>query len=375
VGTNSISQGKSRIATLDYVTQNGGIIHEAISTQPWSGEAKVHVSIVNWSCQNKKQLYLDSKPVHCINSSLRDTTDVSQAARLKENLSRCFQGVIPVGKGFYISEQKTQNWIHSDSKNTEVLKPSISARDLTDNPYISPGRWIIDFNDRKLEDVSDYSLPFEHIRVHVKPERELNRELVMREKWWRFKRTNEAMRKALESLSYCFAVPRHSKWVIFLPVPSNWLPADSTAVVASEDFYILGILTSNVHRSWVKAQSSTLKGDTRYTHNTCFETFPFPQALSQTQIEKIRAAAQELHQYRSDQMEKKQWGITDLYNKFFNEPASQLYKLHAKLDALVMQAYGFKAKDDILEKLLELNLELAQKEKQGETIIGPWAPE
>jgi hypothetical protein len=40
-----------------------------------------------------------------------------------------------------------------------------------------------------------------------------------------------------------------------------------------------------------------------------------------------------------------------------------------------MQAYGFKAKDDILEKLLELNLELAQKEKQGETIIGPWAPE
>jgi hypothetical protein len=30
----------------------------------------------------------------------------------------------------------------------------------------------------------------------------------------------------------------------------------------------------------------------------------------------------ELHEYRSQQMETKQWGITQLYNKFFHEPAS-----------------------------------------------------
>ena len=48
VGTNSISQGKSRVAALDYVVQNGGIIYDAVSTQVWSGEANVHVSIVNW---------------------------------------------------------------------------------------------------------------------------------------------------------------------------------------------------------------------------------------------------------------------------------------------------------------------------------------
>lgn len=49
VATNSISQGKSRKVSLDYINENGGYIHEAISTQEWSGEAKVHVSIVNWS--------------------------------------------------------------------------------------------------------------------------------------------------------------------------------------------------------------------------------------------------------------------------------------------------------------------------------------
>jgi hypothetical protein len=73
-------------------------------------------------------------------------------------------------------------------------------------------------------------------------------------------------------------------------------------------------------------------------------------------------------------MEKKQWGITTLYNKFFHEPSSQLAKLHAQLDALVLAAYGFQPTDDLLEKLLTLNLELAAKEKRGEAIVGAWAP-
>jgi hypothetical protein len=73
-------------------------------------------------------------------------------------------------------------------------------------------------------------------------------------------------------------------------------------------------------------------------------------------------------------METKQWGITTLYNKFFNEPSSQLYQLHQQLDKLVMEAYKIQPEEDILEKLLTLNLELAEKEKQGIEIIGPWPP-
>ena len=71
----------------------------------------------------------------------------------------------------------------------------------------------------------------------------------------------------------------------------------------------------------------------------------------------------------------KQWGITKLYNEYFAEPTSQLHKLHAKLDRLVLQAYSFNPDDDLLEKLLTLNLELAAKEKRGEAIVGCWAPE
>lgn len=73
-------------------------------------------------------------------------------------------------------------------------------------------------------------------------------------------------------------------------------------------------------------------------------------------------------------MSAKQWGISLVYNKFFEEPTSQLFKLHAQLDRQVVQAYGFMDSDEILAKVLELNLKLAEKEKRGEPVVGPWVP-
>jgi hypothetical protein len=245
---------------------------------------------------------------------------------------------------------------------------------LAQNPHGKPERWIIDFSNMSIEESSNYDLPFEHIKVNVKPEREKNREAVMREKWWRFKRTNEAMRTAISTLSFYFAVPEVSKWAIFIPCPLEWLPGNKTKAVVSDDFYIFGILSSNIHCEWIHAQKSTLGASIAYTHNTCFETFPFPQTVDIKIVEKIRTKAEELHQYRTQQMETKQWGITTLYNKFFNEPSSQLYKLHQQLDKLVMDAYKFTPEDDILKKLLTLNLELAEKEKQGIKIVGLYSP-
>ncbi len=374
VGTNSISQGKSRKATLEYILQNSGYIHEAISTQPWSGEANVHVSIVNWAKQKPKNYHLDHHPVQQINSSLQSVIDVSQATRLKANLNYCFQGVIPVGKGFVITEKQAEEWIKGSSKNKDVLKLFSMGSNLAKNPHGIPERWIIDFNDMSLEDAIEYKLPFEHIKKIVKPERDKNRREVTRINWWKYGEKRPAMRTALTPLSYYFTVPRVSKWAIFIPASLNWLPGDKSVVVASDDFYIFGILTSNIHRTWMQAQKSTLKADIAYTHKTCFETFPFPQNPNAKIMQQIRETALELHEYRTQQMEKKQWGITTLYNTFFEEPSSNLYQLHDKLNKLVMKAYQFKKNDDILEKLLELNLELAEQENLGQAIIGPGSP-
>ena len=265
VGTNSISQGKSRKATLDYVTNNGGQIHEAISTQPWSGEAKVHVSIVNWHYQQPNKYFLDNEEVSFINSSLQPHIDVSGAKTLQANTNKCFQGISPVGKDFIVTEKQVKEWIAKDSKNKEVLKVFSMGHNLAQSINGEPERWIIDFADLSLENASNYKLPFEHIKTYVKPERDKNRSDRRRLNWWKFGVNALKMRDTITPLSYYFTVPRVSKWAIFIPAPLNWLPGDLNVVTASDDYYILGILTSNIHRLWVQGQSSTLKGDTRYT--------------------------------------------------------------------------------------------------------------
>lgn len=66
VGTNSISQNRARSASLEYIAANGGIITDAISTQKWPGDAKVHVSLVNWIKQPAyapEKFFLDGKSV------------------------------------------------------------------------------------------------------------------------------------------------------------------------------------------------------------------------------------------------------------------------------------------------------------------------
>ena len=188
VGTNTISQGQARKATLDYIIQNGGYIYDAISTQPWSGEANVHISIVNWLkiSENKELTYrIDYKAVSYITSSLKAEIDVSKASCLKVNLNLSFGGVKPTGKGFVISEKEAMQWVKLNSKNQDVLRLFSTGLNLAQNSHGKPDRWIIDFNDMSLEDAGEYELPFNHIKTRVKPERDKNRRDIRRLNWWK----------------------------------------------------------------------------------------------------------------------------------------------------------------------------------------------
>jgi type II restriction/modification system DNA methylase subunit YeeA len=116
VGTNTIRQNYAREGGLDYIVQHHGTITEAVSSQPWSGEAVVHVSIVNWVkgkddggpktlfelIGNDRQGPWRTAELPSINSSLSFTTDVSAAQRLRVNADAkaCFQGQTHGHKGF-----------------------------------------------------------------------------------------------------------------------------------------------------------------------------------------------------------------------------------------------------------------------------------
>ena len=375
VGTNSVRQGISRRASLAYITANSGFIHNAISSQRWSGDANVHVSIVNWSKVRPGSCMLDGHKVLSINSSLTSGIDPTLAPKLLANKRHAFQGIIPVGvDNFTLTPAQAKEWMQNDPGYKVVLKPFLTADDLTDSPLARPLRWIIDFNNMSLEEAEKFALPFQQVRSLSRPYRLNNSRESTRTKWWQFGEKRPAMRRKIEEMNGCLCFPRHSKWYIPLEIEKDLLPGDSTTVIASRDFYILGVLTSGVHRSWVHAQKSTLEDRVRYTHTTCFETFPFPQQVTACQAVAIRHLMTELNDYRNAWMVENQQGITKLYNRYFDEPASRLRKLHDALDGLVLKAYGWGPKDDVLANLLDLNLELAEREAEGEAIIGPEDP-
>jgi len=138
VGTNTIRQTYSREGGLDYILGHNGTITEAVASQVWSGDAVVHVSIVNWikgSSKGTKRLFLQvgnqaSNPWEIyqlpeINSSLSHTTDVSQARPLHENRKpkRCFRVQTQGHEAFLLDRADAEGQIAKHSEYAEILFP------------------------------------------------------------------------------------------------------------------------------------------------------------------------------------------------------------------------------------------------------------
>ena len=209
---------------------------DAISTQPWSGEASVHVCIVSWSKKPSLKFYLDNVEVLTINSSLSAAVDVTQAIKLSANHNYCFMGVIPIGKGFIITPNQASSWISQDESNQAVLKPFSDATSLVDSPCGRPNRWIIDFRNLDLEDASDYSILINHVKQTVKPQRDTNKKSIYKNNWWKHGEPQLTMREQIDRQSCYFNIPCHSKWYVFLPVETHWIPGNSTMAIMSDDF-------------------------------------------------------------------------------------------------------------------------------------------
>ena len=364
VATNSISQGMSRKAGLDYIVDKGGTIHNAIASQKWSGEANVYVSLVNWDkTKHSQNVVLDGKAVAFINTSLQNVFDVTQAVRLKANLKKSFEGCQLGGKGFIISEKKAEEWIKKDPKNADVLKPMMDGTAIIQR--YEPLDWVIDFTGFSIEKASTYSLPFDYLKNIVKEKRSNNNVERTRNLWWLFRRPTLSLQQALKEVEYYYAISKTTKYVAIQKVPIYQLPVGGITVITHKDDYLLGVLNSSLHRDWVLAQSNDLGTSIRYTNTTCFETFPFLWDAPETVKNKIRPLAQALDDFRLTYMLEHKIGITTLYNQFFHEETSQLFKLHAKLDKAVCESvYGwdYEVSKNYNEALFHLNQQLASAE-------------
>jgi hypothetical protein len=77
---------------------------------------------------------------------------------------------------------------------------------------------------------------------------------------------------------------------------------------------------------------------------------------------------------RREIMDKLGYSLRKLYRTLEEPGTNPLRDAHARLDTAVRAAYGMPASADPLAFLLELNLALAAKEKNGDSITPPGLP-
>jgi hypothetical protein len=222
--------------------------------------------------------------------------------------------------------------------------------------------------------------------LYVKPEREQNPRESKRKKWWVLGENQPAMRAALKDLSRYIATAEVSKFRHFHLFPTSVLSEGTVIVVALDDTFYLGVLSSSIHGVWALSTGSDLGGNTpRYNKTRCFDTFPFPDATEE-QKSQICTIAENVDAHRKcHQSLHPTLTITDMYNvleKLRNGEVlnakeqkiheqglvSILLQLHNELDAAVATAYGWPvnlSEEEILERLVALNEERAAEETRG----------
>jgi hypothetical protein len=117
-----------------------------------------------------------------------------------------------------------------------------------------------------------------------------------------------------------------------------------------------------------------LKSDFRYTADTVFGTFPWPQSPTVRQIDAVAQAGREIRRIRAEALKTLKGGLRALYRTLELPGANPLKDAHGSLDAAVLDAYGFSAKADLLAQLLALNQEVAARIEKGEKVTAPGIP-
>ena len=425
LATQGIRGGANR-DTLKGIKDSGEIFF-AESDREWVlAGASVHVSMVGFDNGSEPSRMLDGKPVKDINANLSSTADITLARTLKANTGLVFMGDTK-GGAFDLPEAEALAMMTEPNPNqrpnSDVLVPWANGLDVTRR---SRGVWIVDFGlERDEAEASAYEVPFARIRKLVQPFRAKNKRDAYRKLWWRHVEARSGMLAALAPLPRFLATAAVSKHRLFAWLEAPLLPDHQLFAFARADDFFFGVVISRSHEVWARANGTQVRereSGFRYTPTSCFENFPFPRPTP-AQEAVIAAAAKELNALRESWLNPPEWTETRTLTfpgsangpwaryvdaatvnaqtgigtvrfprleprdadsaaklkkrtltNLYNERPAWLDLAHQKLDAAVAAAYGLPADlsdEQILERLLALNLERAAEEAKAAKVKKP----
>jgi type II restriction/modification system DNA methylase subunit YeeA len=423
LATQGIRGGASR-EVLNRIKKTGEIFY-AVSDRDWIlAGANVHISMVGFDDGSEKHRLLDGVAVTDINANLTTHVDTTKALELKSNADICFYGSQQKAP-FDIGEELALELLKSPNPhglpNSDVVRPSANA-----SQFVRRGEstWVVDFG--LIKDFSKvvlYEAPIKFVREKVLPLRVGHREATQAKFWWLHARPSPRYREVAKGKSVLIT-PAVAKHRIFGTYDGVVLADHALIVYTRADDYFFGVLQSHFHEVWALKQGTRLETRPRYTPTTCFETFPFPRPTPKQEAA-ITAAAKELNELRERWLNPPEWTVEKILEfpgsaggpwqryldaktvdaktgvgkvryprleprdadcaaklkertltKLYNERPAWLDLVHKKLDAAVAAAYGWPADltdEQILEKLLALNLERAAEEAKAAQVKKPKA--
>lgn len=137
----------------------------------------------------------------------------------------------------------------------------------------------------------------------------------------------------------------------------NTIYSNSTYVLYDADLYLLGVLMSRMHMTWVKSIGGRLKTDYRYSAGLCYNTFPLPE-LSTRRKNEIKEALLEILDIR----EEIGGTLSELYSP--KGMSEKLKASHEVLDGIVDKAYAkkkFRSDEERLSLLLRMYKEMSEE--------------
>ncbi|MFA5607148.1 MAG: DNA methyltransferase [Leucobacter sp.] len=349
IATNTIAQGATRESSLEIFAARGVTLTRAIRSTEWpTVGATLAISIV-WGTRgcvaDESTRILDGNVVPHISALLEPAGgDISGPLRLRENGGLAFLGCKLRGQGFLMTADLGRDWLAADDSLHEVIRPHLSGTDLTSRPVISSSNYVIDFASMSEVQARKYTLPWQKVTNDVLPDRALAKSKSLRERWWQFESRASEMRNAIRNLPRFIALPEVSKLCMPVVVERGPVCNHKIVVIASDDYAMFGLMSSNVHWIWAVTHGGTMRSDPSYSPSACFETFPRP---SLTQY--VRAAAKRLLHARTNIQARRALGLTKLYN-LVNDPqitdasdpdVARMRSIHVELDQAVMDAYDW----------------------------------
>jgi len=322
-----------------------------------------------------------------VNADLTVGASPAAALALRANERICSPGVKLHGAGFIVSPATAAALGLGRVPGLEAhIRPYLNGRDMTG---ASRGVMVIDlFGLAEAEVRQRFPAVFQHLLLHVKPERDQNARDSYRNAWWVFGEPRRDLRPALRDLTRYIATVETAKHRLFVFQPAAVLPDNKLICIATADAFHLGVLSSGVHVRWALAAGGWLGfgNDPVYVKTKCFDPFPFPAATA-VQVAEIAALVEELDALRKDRLAAHpHLTLTILYNVMAAlrtaHPLSDadrdaldaghvevLRHLHDRLDAAVAAAYGWPADlatAAIVERVVALNRERTAEEAAGQ---------